>query len=1127
MNPVTPEFSERHLPPEPPPASRDALGRLLIQNSLGFAIITLDASGKVVSWNGGAELLFHYGKTEIEGQYFGRLFRKEDQAEGMPERELQHAVERSCSSDDNWLSRKDGSTFWASGMTTALRDEHGTVLGFAKMVRDASERKQLRAALRASEEKFQTAVAQIKDHAIFSTDSGGIITTWNEGCEHVLGYTEREAIGTPTKRFFPIDETPVEQMEDPLQLAAAEGVCSTNRLLTRKNGDQFWASVIITGVRDQAKCLTGYTLVFRDLTERQHADRAIRSSMDRLQLLSDTARHLLTTSDPLALLDRIFDRLVSSFELDFYFHFVADPAQRQLNLRSSRGIAKEFAQGIATLEFGSSPWEGRSTAAEWKPRIISEKQEIRDALTDFTRQLGITAYACYPLVANQVLLGTLSFGSRRERMFCQEQLELFAAIAHLFSEAIARSQVNAALTARESQLRAVLEGAPSGLLILDDQGRVLMVNAQAEHLFGYARDDLLGRSIERLLPSRGAKGASVSFLQGLLHSSSVEPAAHQRHEIIARQSGGAELPLEAWFSAARDPKPGFVIAAFINISERRKAEKILRENERKLRFLNELGEAIRALRDPVQIMAVVTRALGEHLQVSRCAYADVEADGDHFTIPQDYAVGVPSSAGKYLLSLFGSHAQQAMHEGRTLILRDVQQELPPGAPRGFAAINIQAIICCPLLKEGRLHAMMAVHHHMARDWTDDEIDLLKTVVERCWSTIERVKVEQALRQNEERLKLAMDAGRLGMWHLDTASGLVTIDARVSEFYSLPPEASRVPIHTLLERLHSADRARVSAALDQAAKGGAHFDAEFRLIRPDGTVRWLAGKGDLVSRLGETAPIIVGVNYDLTSRKKAEEELHAAQSALHRHAKDLESIVAERTAELRETVAELERFSYSLSHDMRAPLRAMQGFSQIVEQEYGPQLDDEGRTYLKRITAAARRLDQLISDVLSYTHVVREDVRLQSIQVAPLLRQLIAENPALQPPLAKVVVETPLLAVMGHEAYLTQCLSNLLTNGVKFVVPGRNPLVHIWTEEVDRHHVRLLVRDNGIGIPKEWQARIFGMFERMHPASHYDGTGIGLTIVRKAAERMGGLVGVDSEPGKGSTFWIQLDRPPDE
>jgi|GEM_PF-1567303 len=1115
-------FFQTHSSHGPSPQTA-FIGQLLLEDSVGFAIIALDLEGKIISWNLGAERLFGYSKDDIIGQYFARLFRSEDQASGMPERELQTAAEADVANDENWLVRHDGSIFWASGATTALRDGHDALVGYAKMVRDASERKQLRAALNASEHKFQTAVAQIKDHGIFSSDAGGKITTWNRGCEHVLGYSEKEAIGSPAERFLIPSEPAGERRENPFRVAAEAGAASMDCILARKGGARFWATVIVTAVQDSTKGITGYTIVIRDLTERERADREVRSSIERLQLLSDTARNLLVTDDPLNLLDRIFDRLVASFNLDFYFHFVVGSPREQLKLRAYRGIGNEVANRIETLDFGAAIC--RSAAKDLEPHVFEDVQSSQDPLTEFIRDLGVTAYACYPLVAHQTLLGTLSFGTRREPQFRREQLDLFASIAHLFSEAMARTQVTAALTAREAQLAAVLDGAPSGLLILDDEGRILMVNLQAEHLFGYARSDLLGQSIERILPSRGAEGSSVSFLRELLQPLSAERGAHQRHEIFARKRDGSEFPLEVWFSAAKEPKPGFIIAAFIDITDRKHAEKVLRQNERKLRFLNELGEATRTLRDPVQIMAVITRAVGEHFHVSRCAYADVAADGEHFTIPLDYARSVPSCVGKYRLSLFGNRAERDMHEGRTLILRDVDRELSADRSEGFTAISVKAIICCPLIKEGRLQAMMAVHQDRPRQWTEDEIDLLKTVVERCWSTIERAKIEQVLRQNEERLKLAMDAGRLGMWHFDTASGLVEIDSRVSEFFGLPPDTRTIESQRLVERIHPADQAAVSTELARAARGGEHFEAEFRIPREDDEVRWIGSKGDVVQERGDASPTIIGVNYDLTLRKKAEEELQAAQAALQRHAKDLEFVVAERTAELRETVSELERFSYSLSHDMRAPLRAMQGFSQIVEDEYGPQLDEQGRDYLKRISAAARRLDQLIRDVLSYTHVVREDVRLQPMQVAPLLRQLIAENPALQPPLAEVVVETPLLPIMGHEAYLTQCLSNLLTNGVKFVAPGRKPYVRVWTEAVG-DQIRLLVRDNGIGIPREWQARIFGMFERMHPASHYDGTGIGLTIVRKAAERMGGLVGVDSEPGEGSTFWIQLNRPPD-
>lgn len=263
-------------------------------------------------------------------------------------------------------------------------------------------------------------------------------------------------------------------------------------------------------------------------------------------------------------------------------------------------------------------------------------------------------------------------------------------------------------------------------------------------------------------------------------------------------------------------------------------------------------------------------------------------------------------------------------------------------------------------------------------------------------------------------------------------------------------------------------------------------------------------------------------HDITQRKQAEEALAQARNQLERHAADLERMVAERTAQLTESVHELESFSYSISHDMRAPLRAMMGFSQLLETDCSDQLSAEGKSYLRRISTAARRLDQLIQDVLTYSKVARGSVTLQPIAMDTLARQLIDESPALQQPQAEIEIRTTLLPVLAHEAQLAQVLSNLLYNAVKFVAPGCTPRIRLWTEDGDAH-VRLYVQDNGIGIPAAAQERIFGMFERLHHDRQYEGTGIGLAIVRKAVERMSGRVSVSSAPGQGSTFCVELRK----
>lgn len=262
--------------------------------------------------------------------------------------------------------------------------------------------------------------------------------------------------------------------------------------------------------------------------------------------------------------------------------------------------------------------------------------------------------------------------------------------------------------------------------------------------------------------------------------------------------------------------------------------------------------------------------------------------------------------------------------------------------------------------------------------------------------------------------------------------------------------------------------------------------------------------------------------DITERKKAEEGLRRAQAELADRALHLERLVDERTAQLRETARELESYSYSIAHDMRAPLRAMTAFARLVQTEHGAQLDETGHAYLGKIITASQRLDHLVTDVLNYSNVSRRKLMLHPVDVEKLLLDTIRGQPEFQPPAADIEVITPLPPVIGHEASLMQVVNNLLANAMKFVLPGTRPNVTV-RGELREKDVRLWFEDNGIGIAHADQQRIFSLFGRLHPATEFEGTGIGLTIVRKAVERMGGTVGVESEPGRGSRFWIQLRK----
>jgi PAS domain S-box-containing protein len=309
--------------------------------------------------------------------------------------------------------------------------------------------------------------------------------------------------------------------------------------------------------------------------------------------------------------------------------------------------------------------------------------------------------------------------------------------------------------------------------------------------------------------------------------------------------------------------------------------------------------------------------------------------------------------------------------------------------------------------------------------------------------------------------------------------------------------------------------------DTALKEGFHSSAAFPLIsrgKAFGTLNlyshipgfFTTGRIALFQALAHQAAAAL-VNITLYDEVRA-------------YATQLEQRVAERTADLEATNQELEAFSYSVSHDLRAPLRAMQGFAQALEEDYGEKLGPTGRDYVQRIVAAAQRMDALIQDLLAYSQLTRAEMQLKPVSLAAAIKEALAQlNGEIKQSGAQIMVAPHLPEAIGHLPTLVQIISNLLGNAIKFVPSGTIPNVNVWAEERDGR-VRLWVEDNGIGISPEHQARIFRVFERLHGVETYPGTGIGLAIVHKGAERMNGEAGVEAKVGKGSRFWVELDKP---
>lgn len=639
-----------------------------------------------------------------------------------------------------------------------------------------------------------------------------------------------------------------------------------------------------------------------------------------------------------------------------------------------------------------------------------------------------------------------------------------------------RLESQAAVRRSELRYRRLFEAAHDGVLLLDPVTRKITdANPFMAQLLGYGRKELLGKELWEVGLIQGEQASHALFRE--LQRDNVI----RREDLPLETKGGEKRITELVANLYQEDGHKVIQCNIRDVTERKHAEEMLRKTAAWQRLVTENikdfaifsldknGYVVEWNPGAKQVFGYTTQEiLGQH--------------GSILFTPEDRSAGVPEAEMK-----------TAEREDCAV---DDRWHLRKGGQRFFANGAMR-----PIRDEsGAMHGFVKV----ARDVT------------------EKKQTEEALRQSEQETKRERDYAEATLRTAPVPLLVLEDDLRVitanDAFYKTfkvePLQTERRFVYELGEGQW--DIPKLRDLLEDILPHQTSFERfevthDFPSI---GKRTMLLNGRRMVNKEGERQRIVLVIE-DITERKRAEEQV-ADQSA------HLEQLVNERTAKLRETIGELETFSYSLSHDMRAPLRAMQSFGRIVLAEHSSQLDAEGKRHLERINAAADRMDLLIQDVLTYTRVLRGQIKMEPIDLNRLVREIIETYPQLTENDPGVRIEGELPTVLGNQSSLTQSVSNLLTNAVKFVAHGTKPQVKVWAQHIDSD-VRLWIEDNGIGIKPQDTERIFRMFERVHRDTEYEGTGIGLAIVRKAVEKMGGSVGVESQVGQGSKFWIQLRR----
>jgi PAS domain S-box-containing protein len=759
-------------------------------------------------------------------------------------------------------------------------------------------------------------------------------------------------------------------------------------------------------------------------------------------------------------------------------------------------------------------------------------------------------------------------------------LLVFASVA-IERETVRREEITRALR-RHADL---LEQAHDSLLICQLSGPIGYWNRGAETLFGYTREEAVGRSSHELLQTYHPLG--MAQIDAIL-----ERDGQWRGELTQTTKDGRKLIVEGHWTVATDAKGNkTVLEANRDITERKRAEGenlllataieqaaetvVITDRNAKIQYVNPaftcttgytrdeaLGQNPRVLKSG-QHDAKFYQELWATLAAGKLWQGEFTNRRKDGTLYREEATVAPVRDASGEITNYiaiksditeRQRAEMALRESEMMLRFFVQH-----APAAIAMLDREMrylVVSQRWMTDFQLgdRDIRGLHHYevfpdLPEHWKEIHRKCLEGAVERCpedaflrpggkieWVSrevrpwrkaddsiggiiifseliTERKRTEEALKQHEYLLRESQRVGRIGSYELDFASGRWSSSAIQDEIFGIGSDYLK-DVAGWQALVHPDQREEMSAYFEQITAERKRFERDYRIVRPsDGAERWVSGKGELVLD-GQSRPRkMIGTIQDITERKHAEEELHLLNI-------ELEERVRSRTSALEAANKELEAFAHSVSHDLRAPLRGIDGWSLALLEDYGEHLDAQGHKYLDRVRSEAQRMGRLIDDLLHLSRVSRTELVPSTVDLTSLAETIVARLKEAHPGRAIEFIVARQLKSTGDARLLEIALTNLLDNAVKFTGPCNPARVEFGQTECEGS-TAFFIRDNGVGFDMAYAGMLFAPFQRLHKASEFPGTGIGLATVQRVINRHGGRIWAEARVGAGATLFFTL------
>jgi len=927
---------------------------------------------------------------------------------------------------------------------------------------DITKRRQAEDALKDSLEFTDNLIRYMQDG--FSVlDANGVHVEVNPAFCAMTGFSSAELIGTgPPAPYWPPEE--LERIQAAFSETLKGRFSRFDLTFMRKNGERFPVIVSPSGIKDKDGKFVTYMATVKDITLRKRAEDALQRKQAELQAILDYSPALISMKDlkgNILLANRSFEALD------------APPLHELIGKNVFDVFPAEVAQQL---------WDNDLAAMHAGTHVTSEEVvRHKDGKwhTYFTVKFPIYLKPGEP-----------------------------AGICAISNDISARKESEEALLLANQKLKLHFEQTPMAVIEWDLNFCVARWNPAAQAIFGFTTDEAIGQHASFIVPEQ-YRAHVKDIWRSLLKKSGGERSSNEN----LRKDG--RLILCEWYNTPLIDERGAVVgvaSVVMDITERRQAQQLLAWEKNAL----ELISSTASLRD---VLDGLMYGLEKQAPGAPCSVLLLDDDAIHLrhgaapSLPEAYSRAVDGLAIGPAVGSCGT----AVYSNRQVIAEDIATDPRWTNYRELAlGHGLRACWSTPIHGSKRkILGTFAIYYHEPRKPIPSEVELIGRVSHIIRVAIERKQAEEALRESEEKYRTLFENAGDAIFLLQ-GEKFVDCNPRTLEMFGCPSR-SQILGHPPYEVSppHQPDgRDSREAALEKitAALAGQRQFFEWMHMRLDGTAFPAEVILNSVVVRGQT--MLQAIVHDISERKRVEETIRTLNT-------DLERRVKERTAELLAANKELEAFSYSVSHDLRAPLRAVDGFSRLVEKGYADRLDDEGRRLLGMIRDGARQMGRLIEDLLTFSRVGRLALAPTQIDMHALAQSVFDELVAHEPGRKLRLELHPLPPASGTAAMVRQVWVNLIGNAIKFTkqreVGEIEIAAQVGADGVAVYHVK----DNGAGFDMRYAEKLVGVFQRLHGMEEFEGTGVGLALVQRIVQRHGGRIWAEAEVDRGATFYFTL------